>query len=69
MSLKELRKQKHLSQTELAKKVGVTQVSISQYESGDRCPDLLTAKKLADSLGISLNSLFLHLNIAKRNNH
>lgn len=69
MSLKELRKQKHLSQAELAKKVGVTQVSISKYESGDRCPDLLTAKKLADSLGVSLNNLFLHLNIAKRNSH
>lgn len=55
MTLKEFREQKGLSQTELAKRVGLKQTTISQYESGTRRPNLQMAKKLSDALEISLD--------------
>lgn len=55
MTLKELREEKGLSQTELAKRVNLKQTTISQYESGSRRPNLQMAKKLSDALGISLD--------------
>lgn len=67
MTLAELRKSKGLSQTDLASKVGLKQVTISQYESGTRTPDLDTSKKIADVLDTTLDDFFLLLNISKRN--
>jgi DNA-binding XRE family transcriptional regulator len=67
MGLKEMRKSKGLSQAELASIIGLKQVTICQYESGTRTPDLNTAKKLADALGTTLDDIFLLLNISKRN--
>lgn len=58
MTLKEFRKQKGLSQTELANRVGLKQTTISQYENGFRRPNLHMAKKLADALGMSLDDFF-----------
>lgn len=55
MTLKEFREQKGLSQTELANSVGLKQTTISQYENGSRRPNLSMAKKLADTLGMSLD--------------
>ncbi|MCD7824586.1 MAG: helix-turn-helix transcriptional regulator [Clostridiaceae bacterium] len=55
MTLKELREEKGLSQTELAKRVNLKQTTISQYESGSRRPNLQMAKKLSDALEISLD--------------
>lgn len=55
MTLKESRENKGLSQTELANLVGLKQTTISQYESGSRRPNLITAKKLSEVLGISLD--------------
>ncbi len=55
MTLKEFRKQKGLSQTELANRVGLKQTTISQYENGSRRPNLHMAKKIADALGMSLD--------------
>lgn len=37
--LKELRTRKNISQSELGKLIGVSNASVSQYESGTRFPD------------------------------
>lgn len=55
--LSEVRKSKGLSQDDLAKKIGVSKVSICWYESGDRTPTLDNFLKLADTLDISLDEL------------
>lgn len=55
MTLKEIRKRRGLSQTELANLVGLKQTTISQYENGSRKPDLATAVKMASSLDIPLD--------------
>ena len=52
-----LRKQKDFSQRELAEKVGVTQVAISQYESGESVPRINIAIKLADVFGVTCEEL------------
>ncbi|MBQ9200640.1 MAG: helix-turn-helix transcriptional regulator [Lachnospiraceae bacterium] len=65
MGLKQARKRKGLSQMELAKLIGLKQVTISQYESGARTPDLNTSKKLADALEMTLDEFFLLINISK----
>ena len=57
MNLKSIRIRKELTQSELASKCGVTQQAVSQYESGYREPDLETLKKLASSLGCTVDEL------------
>ena len=44
----ELRKQKGLSQDELATDLNISQSSISNYESGYTTPDMLNLQKIAD---------------------
>ena len=48
--IKELRKQKGLSQEKLGKLINVTKVSISCYENEVRSPDLETFELLVDAL-------------------
>lgn len=55
--LRMLRKSKGLTQEELGRKVNVTKVSISGYESGNRTPDMDTLKALADALDVSVDYL------------
>ncbi|MGX9931996.1 helix-turn-helix transcriptional regulator [Virgibacillus salarius] len=55
--LKELRKQKKLTQKELGEIINVSKVSISGYESGDRTPDTDNLKRLADYFGVSSDYL------------
>lgn len=45
------------NQTDLAKEVGVSQVTISKYESGERRPTPATLRKLAEALGVERDSL------------
>lgn len=56
-NLSDLRKQKNFSQRQLAEKVGVTQVAISQYESGESVPRINIAMKLADVFGVTCEEL------------
>ena len=51
--LRELRKQKDLSQTELGERVGVHYTHIGRYERGVSRPGADTLKRLADALGVS----------------
>ena len=55
--IKELRKQKGLSQTALAELCGVHQTAVSQWEKGRTSPDLDSLKKLAEALGVSVELL------------
>lgn len=51
--LKQLRTQRSLSQTELAKKVGVHYNHIGRYERGQSKPSAETLTRLAEALGVS----------------
>lgn len=46
-----------LTQQELAEKLFVTRQTVSRWESGSRCPDLIMSKRIADALGLTLDDL------------
>lgn len=43
--ISDLRKEKGMSQTELANKTGISQVMVGKYERGDASPSIEVAKK------------------------
>lgn len=53
--IRECRKEKKLTQYELALKLGVTEKSVSNWENGRNMPDMSLFKPLCDELDISLN--------------
>jgi len=53
----ELRKQKGMTQKELAEKVGVSDKTISKWECGNSIPDISYLEALCNSLNISVNEL------------
>lgn len=55
--IKKLRQEKNISQSALASYLGVTQQTVSAYESGDREPDLETLNKIADFFDVSVDYL------------
>jgi transcriptional regulator with XRE-family HTH domain len=55
--LRQLRKQKNWSQTELANRVGVHYNHLGRFERGSSRPSADTLKKLADVLGVSSDYL------------
>lgn len=57
-NLKKIRKEKGLTQIQLAKLVGVTNDYISQIERGVRSPGLTTAKKISDLLEKNIEEIF-----------
>ena len=56
-NIKELRLQANLSQIELSKKLGIAQNTLSQYENGNREPDIEMLQKIANELNVSLDYL------------
>ena len=56
--MKGLRESVHLSQTELARLVGVTPSSISQFESNQIYPSLPALLKMAEVLSVQVNAFF-----------
>lgn len=52
-----LRKRNHLSQEELAEKIGVFRQTLSKYETGESLPDIGICKILADLFGVTLDDL------------
>lgn len=56
--LKDARILKDFSQELLARKVGVTQQTISAYEQSTRTPPIAIAKKLASALDKNVTELF-----------
>lgn len=55
--IKYLREKKNLSQKEVAKAIGITNVQLSRYESGDRKPDPETIALIADYFDVSTDYL------------
>ena len=51
------RESRNLSQDQIAQKLGVTRVSISNYERGDRVPDAVFLARLAQSMGVTTDYL------------
>lgn len=65
--LKKLRENKGYNQTQLAKELGISNVTVSQYESGDRKPDIDTIKKLANYFNVTTDYLLGHTTDPKLN--
>ena len=52
-----IRKEKGMTQKELADKLNVTDKAVSKWERGIACPDTMTIPKLAEILGVSVEEL------------
>lgn len=50
-----IRREKNITQSDLAEKLGVTDRSVSNWENGKNMPDLSLFKPLCDELNISIN--------------
>lgn len=56
-NIRKLREEKNLTQQQIADKLYVSRQTVCRWENGSRCPDLITAKKLALELDVSLDEL------------
>ena len=61
------RKDKNMTQSELAEKLGVTDKSVGNWENGRNMPDLSLFKPLCNELGITINDLMSGEKINKDN--
>lgn len=52
-----LRKLHHMSQEELAERIGVSRQTISKYETGEALPDIQKSKELSEIFHVSLDEL------------
>lgn len=52
-----LRKEKNMTQNDLAKKMNVTDKAVSKWERNLSCPDVNSIPKLAEVLGVSIEEL------------
>ncbi len=57
--LKSLRREKRMTQGNLAKIFHISQTSISKYENGEAVPDLETVVRMADFFGVSLDDFII----------
>ncbi len=55
--LKHLRNREHLTQLELADKLGIAKSTVSMYENGNREPDFDTLVCIADFFNVDMNYL------------
>lgn len=55
--LKELRRERHMTQEALAKMLNISDGAISLYEKGERQPTFETLKKIADIFGVTIDYL------------
>ena len=65
----ECRKQKNLTQMQLAEKLGITDKAISKWERGIAMPDTSIMLELCEILGISVNELLSGEKIIMENNN
>lgn len=68
-NLKELRKNNHLTQEEVAQKIGVTRQAISSYESGRTQPGIDLLMRFAEIYGVSLEGILYGEKIANKELH
>ena len=55
--IKQLRKDKHLTQAQVAKRIGVTASMVSAYETDIRLPSYEVLVRLADLFGVTVDYL------------
>ena len=67
MRLKDLRKNRRISQLKLAMDLDMNQNSISRYENGDREADYATLIKFADYFDVSIDYLLERTDNPKMN--
>ena len=65
--ISKLRKEKKLTQEELAEKLGITSKSISRWENGKTMPDYSVISLLCDELGITINELLSGEKLKEKN--
>ncbi len=56
--IKEFRKRKNLSQSDISKQLGIKQNTFSQWETGERTPNVIQAIRLAEILETTVESLY-----------
>ena len=56
-----LRREKGMTQKELADKLNITDKAVSKWERGRCCPDLLILDEVASALGVEVKDLFVFL--------
>lgn len=61
------RKQKAITQKQLAEQIGVTDKTVSKWENGNRMPDVSMMQNLCEILDVSLNELLLGEDILPEN--
>ncbi len=57
--LKNLRREKRMTQENLAQVFHISQTSVSKYETGEAVPDLEMVVKMADFFGVSLDDFVI----------
>ena len=57
MRIRELRKKKSVTQLRMAMDLGLSQNSISRYETGDLQPDIAELIRIADYFNVSIDYL------------
>lgn len=67
-NIRKLRKEKNLTQKELAKILNVSDRSVGFYETGERDPDTETLNKLANFFNVSIDYLLGRTEIKKSTN-
>ena len=55
-----LRREKNMTQNDLADKMNVTDKAVSKWERNLSCPDINSIPKLAEILGVSVEKLLMH---------
>lgn len=55
--IKYFRKQKNMTQLQLANKIGSLEVCVCRWEKGHNTPNLCNILKLAQALGVNVNQL------------
>lgn len=65
----ENRKQKGMTQTELAQKIYVTDKAVSRWERGKGFPDIHTIEPLADALGLTVLEIMQSKKLEDKNNY
>lgn len=56
-TLKQLRRTHYLNQSEFAKKIGVSQSAVSQWENGMTRPNSYQLQAISDAFGISIDDI------------
>ena len=57
MNIYELRKEKNMTQSDLAQKINYTDNAVSKWERAESIPDISALKKIADTFGVTVDYL------------